>query len=221
MTHQKPTTCVNSADRINRFLLGTCVLLALAATAHAQETLFFSRDFPGSIPSYFEVELTSDGNAIYREEPDEEDPWAFTLRPRETKVIFELVKKLDGLRRPIRNDRKVAFTGDKILRYDSGNGQREEAAYVYTEEPDAKTLESWFLRMAESANHLFELERVVRFDRLGVNKTLLYFQTSFDKNRIVASQHFLPVLRKVAGDQRFVHIARARAAALIERIESE
>ena len=215
MTHRRPTKCVLSAGRI------ITLLLALAATAHAQETLFFSRDFPGSAPPYFEVELTSDGNAIYREEPDEEEPWTFTLRPRETKVIFQLVKKLDGLKRPIKNDRKVAFTGDKIFRYDSGNGVSTEAVYVYTEEPDAKALESWFLRMAESANHLFELERVVRFDRLGVNKALLYFQTSFDKNRIVASHHFLPVLRKVAGDQRFVHIAQARAAALVERIEAE
>ena len=209
-----------SAGRIVVLLLGAS-LLSLAATAHAQETLFFSRGFPGSIPPYFEVELTSDGNAIYREEPDEEEPWTFTLRPREAKVIFQLVKQLDGLKRPIKNDRKVAFTGDKIFRYDSGNGQIAEVAYVYTEEPDAKALESWFLRMAESAQHLFDLERVVRFDRLGVNKALLYFQTSFDKNRIVASHHFLPVLRKVAGDQRFVHIAQARAAALIERIEDE
>ena len=213
--------CVLSARRIVALLRGACILLAIAAAAHAQETLFFSRDFPGSIPPYFKVELTSDGNAIYREEPDEEEPWTFTLRPWEAKVIFQLVNKLDGLKRPIKNDRKVAFTGDKIFRYVSGNGQSVEAAYVYTEEADAKALESWFLRMAQSAQHLFELERVVRFDRLGVNKALLYFQTSFDKNRIVASHQFLPVLRKVAGDQRFVHIAQARAAALIERIESE
>lgn len=221
MTRQRPTRFVNSTGRIVTLLLGACIPFVLAAIAHAQETLFFSRDFPGSIPPYFEVELTSDGNATYRDGPDEEEPWTFTLRPHEAKVIFQLVRELDGLKRPIKNDRKVAFTGDKVFRYDGGNGQRAEAAYVYTEEPSAKALESWFLRMAESANHLFELERVVRFDRLGVNKALLYFQTSFDKNRIVASHHFLPVLRKVAGDQRFVHIARARAAALIERIEAE
>ena len=194
------------------------VLLALAGPAYAQtnERLFFSRDFPGSTPAYFEVELTPEGKAIYREEPDDEEPWIFTLREHETRLIFQLVNKLDGLRRPIRSDRKVAFTGDKILRYGA-----VEVKYVYTEDADAKALEGWFLRMAESATHLFTLERTVQFDRLGVNKMLLYFQTSFDKNRIVASHEFLPILRKVASGKRFVHIAQARAAALVERIESE
>jgi len=195
------------------------VLLPLAGPTYAQtdETLFFSRNFPGSAPAYFEVELTPEGNAIYREEPDEEEPWTFTLRERETRVIFELVKKLDGLERPIRSDRKVAFTGDKTFRY----GDAVEVKYVYTEDADAKALEGWFLRMAESATHLYALERTAQFDRLGVNKMLLYFQTSFDKNRVVASHEFLPILRKVAGGKRFVHIAQARAAALVERIESE
>ena len=197
-------------------VLLVAALLAAAVPALG-ETLFFSRDFPGSIPEYFEVELTPEGSAIYREEPDDEAPWAFTLREHEARVIFALVKKLDGLRKPLHSDRKVAFTGDKAFRYGDG----EEVKYAYTEDADARALESWFLRMAESATHLFALERTVQFDRLGVNKTLLYFQASFDKNRIVASHEFLPILRKIANGKQFVHIAQARAAALVERIESE
>lgn len=192
-------------------------VVAVPAFGQSGETLFFSRDFPGSGPPYFEVELTPDGSAIYREEPDDEAPWTFTLREREARMIFGLVEKLDGLRKPIRSDRKVAFTGDKVFRYGDAVGVK----YVYTEDADARALESWFLRMAESATHLFALERTVQFDRLGVNKTLLYFQTSFDKKRIVASQEFLPILRTIADGKQFVHIAQARAAALVERIESE
>jgi len=197
-------------------VLMVLAVLAVAVPAFG-ETLFFSREFPGSGPEYFEVELTAEGSAIYREEPDDEAPWTFTLRERETKVIFGLIKELDGLRKPIRSDRKVAFTGDKVFRYGDG----VEVKYAYTEDDDARALEGWFLRMAESATHLFALERTVQFDRLGVNKMLLYFQTSFDKKRIVASHEFLPILRKIAGGKQFVHIAQARAAALVERIESE
>ena len=197
------------------------IVSGLAATAHAEPHLFFSRDFPKSVPPYFEVELTPAGHAIYREAPNEEDPLTFTLRPGENDVIFELVKKLDGLRRPIASDRKVAFTGDKIIRYFSGDGTPAEVTYTYTENADAKALERWFLRMSESARHLFELERVVRFDRLGVNKTLLSFQTSFDKQRVVAAHQFLPILKTIANGKRFIHIAQARAAALVTRIETE
>lgn len=198
-------------------MVGAMLAATVPAFGQDGETLFFSREFPGSGPPYFEVELTPEGKAIYREEPDDEAPWTFVLREREATVIFGLVKKLDGLRRPIRSDRKVAFTGDKVFRYGDG----VEVKYAYTEDADARELESWFLRMAESATHLFALERTVQFDRLGVNKTLLYFQTSFDKKRIVASHEFLPILRKIADGKQFVHIAQARAAALVERIESE
>ncbi len=198
-------------------LLFTLLAFVVPALAQSNETLFFSRDFPDSVPEYFEVELAPDGSAIYREEPDDEAPWTFNLREREARVIFQLVKKLDGLRKPIHSDRKVAFTGDKVLRY--GNGAKVE--YSYTEDADARALEGWFLRVAESANHLFALERTTQFDRLGVNKMLLYFQASFDKNRIVASHEFLPVLRKIAAGKKYVHIAQARAAALVERIESD
>ena len=197
------------------------VVAALAATASAEPHLFFSRDFPKSVPPYFEVELTPAGHVIYREAPNEEDPLTFTLRPGENDVIFELVKKLDGLRRPIASDRKVAFTGDKIIRYFSGNGDPAEVRYTYTDDDDARVLERWFLRMSESAGHLFELERVVRFDRLGVNKTLLSFQTSFDKERVVAAHQFLPILKKIANGKRFIHMAQARAAALVTRIEAQ
>jgi len=201
-------------------IVAVCSTIAVPAIA-AESHLFFSRTFPKSLPPYFEVTLTATGNAIYREAPDEEDPLTFTLHSRERDVIFGLVKKLDGLRRPVASDRKVAFTGDKVIRYLPGNGESEELNYTYTEDADAKALEKWFLWMSESARHLFEMERTVQFDRLGVNKALLAFQTSFDKERIVAARQFLPILQKIAHGKQFVHIAQARAAGLITRIEAE
>jgi hypothetical protein len=190
-----------------------------AAPADAESQLFFSRSFPGSLPAYFEVELTAGGYVTYREEPGEEEPLTFQLDSRERSIIFELVDNLDSPRRPIASNRKVAFTGDKVLRYESGGGETTDVKYTYTEDADARMLERWFLRVSESARHLFELERVVQFDRLGVNKALLSFQTSYDKERVVAAHQFLPVLEKIAGGKQFVHIAQARAAALISRIK--
>ncbi|HUG80780.1 MAG TPA: hypothetical protein VML01_03900 [Bryobacterales bacterium] len=189
-----------------------------AAAAGAEARLFFSRDFPQSLPAYFEVELTAAGNAVYREGPGEE-PLTFQLTERERSAIFELVEQLDGLRKPIASDRKVAFTGSKVFRYDTGNGDPAEVKYTYTEDAAARLLEKWFLRMSESARHIFELERVLQFDRLGVNRALLSFQAAYDKDRIVAAHQFLPVLERIASGKQFVHIAQARATALATRIK--
>ena len=44
----------------------------------------------------------------------------------------------------------------------------------------------WFEKITETEMHLFNLERTVRFDKLGVNKTLLQLETSWDKRRLLA-----------------------------------
>ena len=211
--------------RLMRSLATLCVALAFALSplmrvnVHAQELVFFSRDFPNSLPPYFAVEVRRDGVAFYREEPEQEGPLKFSLTAEEVTTVFDLVEKLDYFGRDLASKRKVAFTGDKLLRYVSPSGKVTEAKFVFTEDRDALALTSWFLRAGESERHLMELERVFRFDRLGVNKALLQFQTSFDKDRIVAAHQFLPILRKIAARKKIVHIARARAASLEDRIE--
>ena len=208
-----------------RSIAFVCTALAIGASAvipiaaSAPERVFFSRTFPGSAPPYFEVEIERDGAAIYREEPNEENPIEFKLTPAEADSVFAMVRKLDYFRRAVASGRKVAFTGDKVLRYVSAAGEVTEAKFVFSEDKDAVALASWFIRASESERYLMELERVFRFDHLGVNKGLLQFQSSFDRGRIVAPHQFLPILKKIAGRKKLLHIARARAASLVDRIE--
>ena len=186
--------------------------------AVTQEHVFFSRTFPGSSPPSFEVKVDRAGRGIYDEGDPEEAPIEFQLLPNEVAALFGLVEKLDHFHRPVASDRKVAFTGDKILRYVEPAGETTEVKFSFTEDADARALVTWFVRVSESERYLIELERVYRFDRLGVNKALLQFQTSFDKKRIVAPHQFLPILKKIAAHKGVLHIARARAASLVERI---
>ncbi len=211
--------------RSARSLAVVCAALAIGISAvmpiaaSASERVFFSRTFPGSAPPYLEVEIERDGTAIYREGPNEEDPIEFTLTPAETNSVFALVRELDYFRRALASDRKVAFTGDKVLRYVSAAGEVTEAKFAFSEDKAAVALASWFIRASESERYLMELERVFRFDHLGVNKALLQFQSAFDRGGIVAPHQFLPILKKIAGRKKLVHIARARAASLVDRIE--
>jgi hypothetical protein len=208
-------------------LLTLLAVLALAAGAVSPaappetqaERIFFSKSFPGSVPSYFEVTVDSTGKASYREDEADDDPILFQLREEETSAVFELAAKLNRFSGELQSDRKVAFTGDKILRFSSASGEETEARFTYTVDPDAQAIVSWFEKVGETERHLGELERVVQFDRLGVNKTMLLFQASFDKGRVLGAEQFLPILRAIAEDSKFMHMARARAASLVERIE--
>ena len=198
------------------------VLLSSNAMAQdgdgANDRIFFSKSFPKSVPAYFEVELARSGKALYREAPSEENPVEFQVEADETAGIFESAEKLERFRIELNLNRKVAFTGDKVFRFLPAAGERSEVKFVYTENPEALKLLEWFEKAGETERHLIELERVAQFDHLGVNKRLLQFQISLEKDRIVAPAQFLPILEKIAGQKSIVQLARSRAAGLAERI---
>ena len=191
------------------------------ASERTGERVFFSKTFSKGVPPYCQVLLGSTGTAAYSEDIKGEDPTQFEVNAQKVSKIFALFKELSHVRTDVASSRKVAFTGDKLLRFEGPDGQRYETSFNYTENKDARALVSWFERVGETVRRRLELERVAQFDRLGVSKTLLVFQMAFDKGRIVAPEQFLPVLSKIAGGKKYVHIAQSRAASLIERIERQ
>ncbi len=201
------------------FLLGVTVNPAQPAE-NEEFRLFFSRTFPGSSPEYFEVELDASGAARYREDPEEE-PLEFEITSQDLATLLGYVESLEYFRVSPAHSRKVAFTGDKTFRFVDARGESSETTFNYTENPEAQALLQWFFKAGETERHRIELERVARFDRLGVNKRLLKFQVSLDKGRVVSPKQLLPILQRISKDKKIIHLSRSRAAALVERIESE
>lgn len=184
------------------------------------EQIFFSKSFPRSKPEYYEVTVDSTGKASYREDQVDEDPLEFTLSESERREVFELAERLGRLQGSLQSELKVAFTGTKTLRYTSASGEVKETSFTYSTDQDAQAIVVWFEKAGETERHRLELERVVQFDPLGVNKALLQFQSSFDDGRVLAAQQFVPILKTIGGQSKFMHMDRARAASLIERIET-
>lgn len=203
---------------------GLVALFHLASAVVAQDgastndRIYFSKSFPKSVPAYFEVEVTRSGKVLYREAPGDDNPVEFQLGAVETASVFESAEKLERFRIELNLNRKVAFTGDKIFRFEPASGEKSEAKFAYTENADALKLLEWFEKVGETERHLIELERVAQFDHLGVNKRLLQFQISLEKDRIVAPAQFLPILQKIAEQKKIIQLARSRAAGLAERI---
>ena len=203
---------------MHKLLIAVGLTLSCAAHAGAAESIFFSRTFPGSAPAYFEVEVDDQGRAVYREAPDEEDPLSFQLSEESRDWLFGQAGALDRFNRELASKRKVAFSGDKILRFDAEGETKGEAKFVYTEDEVAAEVVTWFLRVSETERYYIDLERALQFDRLGVHDSLLKLHSAYDKGRVVAPEQFLPLLEKVVAQKKIMHVARARASALIERI---
>jgi hypothetical protein len=194
-------------------------ILVFAASLFAQDhtRFFFSKSFPGSTPAYVQVTLDHEGQAEYREAPDDELPLKFKLTPTETAEVYALVDKLGHFKRPVESGLKVAFMGTKIFRLEGAAG-KSEVQFNYSEDADAKALWDWCERLTESAQHSIELDRAAKYDRLGVLKALTLLGSAVERKRLVGLDQYLPTLDRIAKNERYMHTARARAAEIAEYI---
>jgi hypothetical protein len=195
------------------------LLLLFASVAFAGDgaRLFYSRSFPGSTPAYLDVTVESNGDASYREAVDDELPTKFHLTDAEKTEVFALADKLDRFKHPLESPAKVAFMGAKTFRYEEG-AEKTEVKFNYTEDPNGKALLDWFERMAESAEHRFNVERAAKYDHLGLIDAMNLLASAYERKRLVAVAQFLPILDRVAKNDTYTHSARALAAEMAEDI---
>ena len=195
------------------------VLLAFALTAlcanESVPRILYTKSFPGSVPAFVSVELHKTGQAIYKEAPDDEQPVDFKMAPEDAEQIFNLVEKLERFKRPLESNLKVANMGLKTFRFEDGSA-KNEVKFNYSLDEDARVLTDWFERITETQRLQFDLERTAKFDRLGVNKTLLQIQSAYERNRLVGAERLLPLLDRVAKNDSYLHMARERAASLAD-----
>ena len=192
--------------------------LAAAGLACGAElpSVSYTKIFPGSLPPYMAITVDRDGAVTYREAKDEE-PETFKLEAAAVRAIFDLAEKLDHFKRPLESGLKVAKTGDKTFRWESG-AESSEAKFNYSLDESAKTLQDWFERISDSERVMMNLRRAIRFDKLGVNDAVLRVDTAWSEKRLVGREQFLPLLDRVAKNEGFVNLARDRAARLADTL---
>jgi len=190
-------------------------VFACCVTASDLPRVVYSKSFPGSVPAFVSISVEKDGKSVYQEAPDDENPVEFKLNEQDTAAIFGLTEKLEKFKRPLESNLKVANMGAKTFRYENGS-EKNEVKFNYSLDEDAKALADWFERITESQLLHASLERSARFDRLGVNKSLLQIEAAYDRNRLVTLERFLPLLDRVAKNDSYLHMARERAASLAD-----
>lgn len=206
---------------LGKFSFVTAVSLFLPGIGVAADAprIVFTKSFPGSIPPYVEISVQKAGDAEYKEEPNDENPMKFKLSEPEAAAIFEISDRMNHFAGNLESGLKVAFMGKKTFRWE-GEGGPHSATFNYSEDLEAKTLLDWFERIAETERALIDLERAVRFDKLGVQDSILRIEVARNQKRLVAEEQFLPLLDRVVSNEKYLHMARSRAAALAESIRA-
>jgi len=207
--------------RLCLFLL--CVApFAVAATASPAGNWFtYRRVFKSSVPEFIEIRIQETSSAAtYEIRQLDEDAGSspFEIGPALRTKIFELVSDLHhfkGLDLDVH--RKIANLGEKTFRWDAGT-ESSQVKFNYTLNSSATQLLQICEGLARQQELIELLQRRIRYDRLGVNDALLQFENDLSKAVLPEPERALPLLDQIAGDPRFVEIARQRSRALAERI---
>jgi hypothetical protein len=209
------------------FALGAGLLLSLSAVAFAGSpsdapTVTFRKIFKSSYPEFVEIKVTQRGTGTYdiRQLEDEASPAPFEIGGALTQRIFELTAKLrnfQGLDLDVH--RRIANLGEKTFRYEKA-GEAHEVKFNYTLDDSATQLLNIFEGLSRQESDLSNLERAMRYDRLGVNDAVRQVEADYNQKLLPEPDRLLPPLDRVASDTTYVDIARQRARTLATRIRA-
>ena len=197
---------------------------APADPAAVPAKITFRRVFKSSTPEFIEIVVREDSDiATFDIRQLDEDAAAtpFDVGSSLRTGIFEMAEKLnrfDG--QDLDVHRKIANLGEKTFRWEKG-AEWHEAKFNYTLNSAAAKLLQIFEGLARQQEHVMLITRRMRYDRLGINDALLQFETDFNHNLLPEPKRALPVLDQIAGDSKFVDVARQRARTLAERIRHQ
>jgi hypothetical protein len=208
-------------------LLGAACLLvfqANAAPAPSSAKLTFKRIFKSSSPEFIQIVVREDSDtATYEIRQLEEDPGSspFEVSAALRAKMFDLAAQLNHFQgQDLDVHRKIANLGEKTFRWESGPDVHE-TKFNYTLNSAATQLLQIFEGLARQQEHVDLISRRMKYDRLGINDALLQFETDLNRSLLPEPKRVLPVLDQIAGDSRFVDIARQRARSLAERIRHQ
>jgi hypothetical protein len=193
------------------------IALLLSATLSAAPRLFYSKYFKGSVPEFVAITVEQDGEVTYQEAKDDDNPIKIQLDHATVGEMFDLAEKLGNFQRPVESGLKIANLGLKTFRFEDG-GEHHEIQFNYSQDPNAQALLDRFERITETEQHFVNLDRTAHFEKLGVNEVLLQMQVSWDRNRIVDPEQFLPLLDRIARNESYLHISRELAASIADAI---
>jgi hypothetical protein len=208
-------------------LVGAACLLGMQANAAPSPSgarLTFRRVFKSSSPEFIQIVVREDSDvAAYDIRQLDEDATSspFEVSASLRAKMFDLAAQLNHFQgQDLDVHRKIANLGEKTFRWESGS-EVHETKFNYTLNSAAAQLLQIFEGLARQQEHVDLISRRMKYDRLGINDALLQFETDLNRSLLPEPKRVLPVLDQIAGDSRFVDIARQRARSLAERIRHQ
>ncbi len=189
-----------------------------ASAGHA--VVVFRKIFKSSSPEFTEIRVpeTGPGSCELRGLEEDPNPEPVDIGAALRGKIFSLAGDLDDFRGiSLDVKRRIANLGEKTFRYEKG-GEANEVKFNYTINAKASQLLQIFEAIAREQEDFEVLARRMKYDRLGVNEVLVQVDQDVRHQAVAQPERFLPLLEQIAGDSRYLDMARQRSRALADFI---
>jgi hypothetical protein len=183
-------------------------------------TVTYKKVFKTSFPEFVEIKIDESGSGTFdiRQLDEEASPQVFQVGPALAQRIFDLSSRLHNFQGvDLEVHRRLANLGEKTFTYANGS-ETHSTTFNYTLDDSATQLVNLFEGLAKQNSDLSDLIRTMRYDHLGVNDVLLQIENDYNSKQLPEPERLVPTLDQVAGDEKFVDIARQRARNLAAKI---
>ncbi len=159
--------------------------------------------------------------AVSAELPPQSFRQPITLSPATTARIFSLARQLKHFNITCASKAKnIADTGTKILAYSGPDGSGS-CTYNYTESKDVQALTDIFQGIAETIDEGRELDRLHRYDRLGLDAAMTFLAQEVSAGRAIEVGTIAVSLRSITADPDVMERVRTRAGTLLAQIPTD
>ncbi len=194
--------------------------LAAAHSGSLPPRLTYTKILKGSLPEYERITVDETGKGTFdgRQLSETPNPQRLQLSASVTERLFALADDLGDFRSiTLESRKKVADLGKKTFIYQKGR-QTYKVEFNYTENRAAEELTNLFEGIASVEEHIAGLEYSARFDPLGLPHQLNLTAEDLYEHNLTDPQLMVPILKKIAANNRYLHIAQVEAQDILQRI---
>jgi hypothetical protein len=187
-------------------------------------TVTFTFDFPQSNPEHYSIAVDAAGHARFecngKIAADPEDDiyrFEFHVLSGTRQRIFDWAKEANYFAGKIDSgNRKLAFTGAKILSYEDGP-RSSTGRYNFSNLTAVRQLTELFQNMAATLEFGRRLAYFHRYQKLALDEELKRMEEQARGGSLGEIQAVAPVLQEIADDTSVINGVRARARELIQK----
>jgi len=218
------------------WLLGIAFIgsMAAAKSANAQTPAVVQLEFthPALTPAHWVLRLEADGHGHFQAE---RGPAAsgnartltvgdvdrdVQLTPAFAASVMATARRHKLFLEACESGRKLAFTGTKKLSY-SGPEGTGSCTYLYSNDKEIQALGDNLQAVAETLLAGAQLEKLVQYDRLGLDAEMEILETAAKDGRARQLGAIRATLTRLANDEALMERVRRRARALLARAEAD